>query len=234
MSNIERYKSAKTDNTNSLILVRNPVIKTHCIVCNSAFTKPRAGKLYCSNRCKQFGYNHKEIRLIESAQVINPKNKPFKKFRLEEYANFNEMVTDLKKYKELSKRHQKFQEEEHTMLVKSQMGIEIKQNYTLDHFLRQLNKDELYELQYFNSNYPEMKYLEAPSLTIEQWSFFKCLFNKLDEWDFFKTVCQISKDYISQLTLKSNTSESLIGFTEVQEKYVNHCNQITERIIRFH
>jgi|GEM_PF-4255708 len=233
MSNIERYDSDKTDNTSSLILVRNSVIKTHCIVCNSAFLKPRAGKLYCSNKCKQFRFYHKEKFALEQKVLSFKHKRQVKKFSIEDYQRYLEMSVDLKKYKILKRRQEKFLAIQKEMNIKSQLGIIPEQKQTIDLFLYQLNTDEFYELEYFDSVYDDLKSFDAPNLSIEQWSFLKLLFNNVAERDFFSLVCQISRDYIEQLNVKSISRVSESNLSVIKSKFLIHCNEITNGLIRF-
>ncbi len=233
MSNIASYNSVKTDNINGHNSVKNSAIKTHCIVCNSAFLKPRAGKLYCSNSCKQFGYNHKELMAVASKPNLGKKDKTIKKFRIEDYARFNEMSADLKRFKDLLKKNEKFQEQQRAINIKAELGIAVNQDYDLSHFLLQLNKDEFYELQSYEWDYQDLKHSEAPNLSLEQWSFFKDLFKKLDEQELFRVICQLSKDFLQQLNLRSPTPGSSYDNLNVKKKYINHCNEIAEGLIRF-
>jgi hypothetical protein len=73
-------------------------LKTQCIVCNTLFTKPRVGKMYCSNRCKQFGYNHngseKKINLLNE----EPKAVKKRRININEYLFYREMVEQIKRF----------------------------------------------------------------------------------------------------------------------------------------
>lgn len=233
MSNIASYNSVKADSNNSLKPVKNSVIKTHCIVCNSAFLKPRAGKLYCSNSCKQFGYNHKELKTAAMIPTLERKNRAIQKFSLKDYARYIEMNADLKRYKELLKRNERFQEQERTMLLKSQMGIEIKQDYVFTHYLLQLNEAEFYDFQDLEFHFLDLRNSDPPYLSLEQWCFIKKLFNKLDDWEFLALTCQLSKDYIQQLNLRPFDPQASNELSIMKKRYVNHCNDITEGVIRF-
>src|SRR4051794_24989605 len=88
--------------TNSVTL---NVANTHCIVCGSAFEPARKGKLYCSPRCKQFGYYHKfEISQVISARemAINPK--PIS-FFIEDYIEYNKKQKLVRRYANLKRKN---------------------------------------------------------------------------------------------------------------------------------
>ena len=58
--------------------VINDTIKNRaCIVCGAGFSIPRSGKLYCSKRCKQFSFYHREeiIEIKNTKKGINEWNK---------------------------------------------------------------------------------------------------------------------------------------------------------------
>ena len=233
MSNITANKPVKADNKTNHKSVGISVRRTHCIVCKSAFKQPRAGKLYCSNNCKQFGYNHKEIKTIELTSNNERKNKLVKKLFLKDYASFIEMTAELKRYKELTKRQERFREQEHIMSIKAEMGIVVNQEYALSHYLLQLNNEEFHEHHSLEFNYQDFKNSDPPILSIEQWSFFKCLFKKLDDWDFIKIVSQFSKDYIQQLNLKPIIPGTTNELSIIKQRYINHCNEITTGAVKF-
>jgi predicted nucleic acid-binding Zn ribbon protein len=69
MNNEVVLNEVKSNNNNSIALVTKSVINSHCIVCNSLFTNKRIGKLYCSNKCKQYRFNHKQ-QLQEQMPVL--------------------------------------------------------------------------------------------------------------------------------------------------------------------
>ena len=54
---METVIAGNISDTNS---VTPPLRNTHCFICGKPFNTERFGKLYCSAKCKQFGYNHKE------------------------------------------------------------------------------------------------------------------------------------------------------------------------------
>lgn len=230
MNNKLVLDSVTTDNDISNISTLNLIRKTHCIVCKSPFLQPRAGKLYCSNRCKQFVYNHKENKTID-IPLFNKKVKQTKKrFLLEDYASFIEMANDLKRYKELYKRNERFIENQRVLNFKTQIGL---QNNPDQSYLYQLNSNESDELQILSYDYEILKNFDPPFLSIEQWSFFKAIYKKLENWNFFRLVCQISKDYIQHLNLKIVNSDYTNLDPIIKIKYIKHCNEITDGLVQF-
>jgi hypothetical protein len=57
MRTISDPKSVTNGRNLGIKTVMPQVLNTHCIVCGVEFPRKRSGKLYCSSRCKQFGYN---------------------------------------------------------------------------------------------------------------------------------------------------------------------------------
>lgn len=229
MSNETATKTVKINNVNG----KNSVLRTNCIVCNTAYIKPRVGKLYCSNRCKQFGYNHKEIKLIESHEEPKKVRRNTKKFWLSDYAYFVEMNVKLKRFRDLLRRFDKFKDEEKRMYLEREYGIQSEQRNAFNYFQYQLSESEHDELETLQDEMELYKNLEPQNLSIEQWCFFKALFNKMENEKLFTTICQFSKEYISQLNILpidlENTSEQI----NIKKKYLIHCNEITEGIIQF-
>lgn len=232
MSNIPVIKPVKNENEVGNIMVTNSVRKTHCIACNSAFLKPRAGKLYCSNRCKQFGYNHKEIRIVEIPQANERITQTKRRFRLEDYTYFIELVNDLKRYRELLKRFERFKDQQKTINIKTEMGLSVNQDQSFSYFSNQFNEQEFDELQVLDANFESLKNSDPPYLSFEQWSFFKSIYKRLDDDKLFKTICLFSKEYIQQLNLKSNENESLNEQLIIKKMYLKHCNEITTGLVQ--
>ena len=85
------------------MIINNNTRNTTCIICSKAFMIPRAGKLYCSSRCKQFSYYHQSYILpttgpksgIDSGDVT---------ISLKEFAAFLAVKARVTEYKNLKKR----------------------------------------------------------------------------------------------------------------------------------
>lgn len=77
---------------------------SHCIICGTPFNTARVGKLYCSAKCKQFGYNHRD-KVFQSQNIsdtgINAKSQTF---YLDEFRFYSKRQKMLKRHKELSKK----------------------------------------------------------------------------------------------------------------------------------
>jgi len=223
-------KSIKRSNSS----VNNSLLKTHCIVCNTLFTKPRVGKLYCSNRCKQFGYNHKQLMPGKKEVEFEKKNQSKKKVFLEDYSYYLQMNNKLKRFKELSRRNEKFKEEERKMNNRIALGLPLNHDYySTSNMILELNSDELDELENLEVQLSQFINLESHCLTIEQWSYFKLLYSKLDKDSFFLTICQFSKDYINQLNFHPLDPDLVDGNLSIKEKYILHCNEIAQGRIQF-
>jgi hypothetical protein len=233
MSNEKVTKTVKTNNTNGKDSVFNSVLKTNCIVCNTAYLKPRVGKLYCSNRCKQFGYNHKERKLEQLPETNKEVRRTQRRFLLKDYAYFVEMNVKLKRYRELSKRFEKFKDEEKRMYLEREYGIQSDQRNAFNYYQYQLNESELYEFETLQDELEMYKNLEPQNLTIEQWCFFKALFKKMPNENLFTIICQFSKDYIKQLNIMPMDLESTSEQINIKRNYLYLCNEITDGVIQF-
>ena len=86
------------DNASDTNTVTNNLRNSHCIICGKPFNTARMGKLYCSTKCKQFGYNHKDI-INQPANIcgtgINAKPQTF---YIDEFQFYNKRQKMLKRY----------------------------------------------------------------------------------------------------------------------------------------
>ena len=200
MSDQTVLSSSKRGNRNSNNSVKKSFLKTECIVCNTLFTKPRVGKMYCSNRCKQFGYNHKGSE--KKINLLNDEPKTFKKRRINinEYFCYREMVEQIKRFKELTRRNYRFEEEDIKIRLRENMGIPQSPESIILNNVCQLREDELDELEILKDKVSNFANFEIQNLSLEKWSFFKIMNPKLDFENLFKLICQFSIEYISQYT----------------------------------
>lgn len=206
-------------------------LNTHCIVCKNPFNRARSSKLYCSARCKQFGYNHKdELSKMRDSASINEKHKSIKLSQLDFEAyliNFQKV----KRYKELFKRNQKFTEEMKKSDLRQEMGI----NYNSENIvsIRSLELDiqENTEMEKLKKELKELASLEPLNLTLEQWSFLKIMHKNMDNRVLFKLISNYSKEYIQELSL-SVTNEDIDPKSNTKQKFIAHCNNLNEGIIK--
>jgi hypothetical protein len=104
MSNGTVTNQVTTSSDSVTNTVTKTLINTHCILCNSSFTNPRAGKLYCSSRCKKYRFNHR-LELTQQLDGINLLKSSTKTvFNIEEFIRYYEIQKHLKKYKELKRK----------------------------------------------------------------------------------------------------------------------------------
>jgi len=214
-------------------ICNHSVLKTHCIICSKQFEKPRAGKLYCSNRCKQFGYNHKIQDDTNELNTIEKSNAPQKMLFLKDYSYYINQNNKLKRFKELSKRNERFIEEERKINLKNAVGIQINPDNAYSLYIQQLDNVESDEFEILSNEFSDCTNFETHNLSIEKWSFFKLLYENLDNENLFKTICQFSKHYIDQLNFYTIDSYSITATLNLQKRYITHCNNISEGIISF-
>ena len=234
MSNQTVISSGKKGNRNSNNSVKKSSLKTQCIVCNTLFTKPRVGKMYCSNRCKQFGYNHKGSE--RKITLLNDEPKTFKKRRINinEYFCYREMVEQIKRFKELTRRNCRFEDEDIKIRLRQNMGIPQSPESIILNNVCQLREDELYELEILKDKVSNFENYEIQNLSLEKWSFFKIMNPKLDFENLFKLICQFSNEYISQLSFTALDPKETVNNLGIKEKYIEHCNAISEGTIKFY
>ena len=223
-------KNSQLD-TNS---VTHLLINTRCIVCGTAFPMARAGKLYCSSRCKQFGYNHRsEIcqALIRRERGINPT--PIT-FYIDDYNDYITIQRMVKRFKELDKKRKDWDAINQEIKLSENAGIPIR-NYTWERYVRdKLTGEEESELYHYQCNLDEyIQELNLKELSIEQWSFIKHQHSDLDRNGFFLFSSTLSGEFMNQLKLREAGSEIDDQFFAIRNKFINHCNLIAEGIIKF-
>ncbi len=207
------------------------MINTHCIVCKTPFNKARSSKLYCSGRCKQFGYNHKdELSKMRDSASINEKNKCIKLFQ-EDYEAYLMNFQKVKRYKELFKRNQKFIEEMKKSDLRQEMGINYNYENIVSFRYLELDNQEVKEMMKLKKDLKELASLEPTYITIEQWSFLKILHKNIENRVLFKLISNYSKEYIQELSL-SVTNEDIDTKSNTKQRFVIHCNNLTEGFVR--
>jgi hypothetical protein len=210
-------------------LVRN----SSCIVCGTAFPIARAGKLYCSTRCKQFGFYHRN----EINQTIEERQKGISQkeilFFIDDYADYCRIQKMAKRFKELEKKRKEWDEVKQEIKLSDNAGVPIR-NYTWDKYVREkLTAEEENELcsivQGVNEDILD---LHLKELSIEQWSFLKSLQIEMTGEAFFRYSSSISKEFLNQLRLEESGSEHDNQIFIIRNKFINHCNMIAEGIVR--
>jgi len=234
MSKIKVQKKAIFNNNLDTGLVTINFVNTHCIVCGKGFDKGRVGKLYCSARCKQFGYNHKnEINEALEVQGKGIKHKPVI-FSLEDFAKYNKLQKMLRRFRDLDKKRQSWESANQELYNRKKLDIPIS-NYLFDTYsskeLTQEEEGDMYSLE--NDIDERIIDLKPKELSLEQWSFIKSLYPSLDEISFFELVCSLSNDFLSQLTFGENSANKNFDNLLIKNKFINHCNLIAAGVIKF-
>ena len=207
---------------------------THCIVCGVAFVHARVGKLYCSNRCKQFGYNHRE----KIKQVLETKKEGINKqpivFLIDDYIAYNKSFKSLKRYRELDKKQANWEAVDKEIRSCDKIGIRPR-DYKLDSWASsRLTENEDGEFYNLETELDEnLRHLDLKDLSLEQWSFIKSIYPHLNNLGLTQLISSLSEDFIAQLNLREDDLTEHIEFRVIKNKYVNHCNLISEGIIRF-
>ena len=225
--------TAIPDNILDTNTVTGSLRNSHCIICGTPFNTARMGKLYCSAKCKQFGYNHKEkIFQAENISGIGINAKPQTLF-LEDFQFYDKRQKMLKRYKELSNKKNKWELAKDEIHNCNNSGLTAK-NYTWEIFnskkLSENEEGELYDLEMEIEE--EIMPLNLREISIEQWSFIKSLYPSFDGISLCELINSFGNDFFSQLNLSPadrNTNENVI----IKNKYVNHCNLIAEGLIKF-
>ena len=226
--------SVISDNTTVTNSVTHTLKNTHCIVCGNPFNTARISKLYCSAKCKQYGYYHKEKisnNVSNTVTGINPKPQSF---YIEEYSLYDKRIKMLKRYKELKRKDQRRELAENEIRMRQKIGLDVS-NYLWDSYTsNQLisdEEDEIYDCeneldeQYFHLNYRE--------LTLEQWSFLKSLYPDNDELSFYRTVSSLGREFIDELNVQPVNPKDRNEHLVIKNRFINHCNLIADGKIKF-
>jgi len=167
---------------------------------------PRAGKLYCSARCKQFSHYHKaEISAIKSARKGISDN--IIELNLKEF----------EKYEMLAKEHKEFSK------------LTTRKNSTYS----SLEPVEAARLEILDGSIPDfVKPLIVRRLSLEAWSFLKSLYPYLIEEDFLKLLDGLEYKFYANLEhvdLKERYSRD----NPIRFLFIKHLEKIAEGKIRF-
>src|SRR5205085_6113098 len=83
---------------------------TNCIICGARFAKERASKLYCSKKCRQAAYYHKDKIDVIRNSVFKGINGQILNFPMKEYREYNKIRDRLLNYKKLQSHFKKVEE----------------------------------------------------------------------------------------------------------------------------
>jgi hypothetical protein len=223
-----------TNNTLDTNSITTKIANTNCIVCGKGFEMPRMGKLYCSSKCKQFGYNHKnEIAqaLANRQQGISPRQMTF---YIDDYNIYYRKNKMLKRYKELEKKQKEWDSADQNIAYRQKLNLPIS-DFTLGEYAsKKLSENEESDL-YDNEMALDERILDLNprELSLEQWSFIKSLYPSLDELAFFEIVTSLSKQFFEQLNLRMDSNSGNKDFIVIRNKFINHCNMIATGVIQF-
>jgi predicted nucleic acid-binding Zn ribbon protein len=234
MSNLLGVKVSHNDNQPATKSVTHEIANTHCIICGTAFPVVRVGKLYCSNKCKQFGYNHKDrVQMIWEIRESGISRTPIS-FFIDDYDEYNRFQRWSKRYKELEKKKREWDAINQEIKLSQNAGLPVR-NYAWDNYVKgKLTGDEEGEHYGIKCEFDEdILELNLRELSIEQWSFLKSQQPALDNKAFLQFSSSLSREFMEQLRLKENDPKSNSQYYLIVNKFINHCNLIAEGIIRF-
>lgn len=174
-----------------------------CIVCGAAFRVPRAGKLYCSHKCKQFNYYHRvEIsRILEAKKGISD---DCYELCLKEFTDYSLLVKNLNEYKSLLRRmNSRFLD------------------YTVIH------ESRFQQLDCMLPNY--VKNLDLIPLSIEKWSFIKLLYLNMKKEEFLKLIDSLGNGFFNKLLFEANEKSK----NSIANLYRDHILKIVSGKVHF-
>jgi hypothetical protein len=178
-----------------------------CVVCGERFKAVRANKFYCSPKCKQFYYYHKsEIAgLKQSGKGITDE---YFEVSLKEYRAYSSIVKQVNEYHNLSR-------------TSNSSSLRYAPN-------GQLRLEEL------ETQLPQyLKGIKLPTLSIEEWSFFKILYPNLKKDNFLILLNNLGYNFFTRLAYEEEDNKRKIKNNSVKTLYKNHIFKIASGKLKF-
>jgi uncharacterized Zn finger protein (UPF0148 family) len=194
----------KIRQNNSVIL--HAIRNTTCITCGKPFQVPRAGKIYCSPKCKQFSFYHKEE--IKSLQASTREiNNSVIRLPLRAFESYNSTVLNLNEFQELQRRQ--------------------------TNIYRPLESHHLTRLEHLQKSLPTyLQTIKLRKLSLEEWSFIRILFKDLKKDQFLKIISRLDYSFFENLKV-SDPAVKNSKVNSIQILFANHCLKIAEGKIIF-
>lgn len=204
------------DNIVSSSVTPLPIKNTHCIICGAAFTHDRAGKLYCSSRCRQSGYYHKDKILILRKSQFSGISREILTFKLKEYKQYCIYRERIINYRRLE----------------SQFGNMQAGSPEWDTWYKNPNCALNWERKKIPKKIIDLKPIY---LSVEKWSFLKSLYPKFALIDFIDFVCTLSTEFIQQLTISENERniKNTPNKFPIKNRYLYHLTKIVNGEVKF-
>lgn len=204
MASYEYKKGNKMEiNSDTIGTIRNSA----CIICNKGFTSPRAGKYYCSSKCKQFAFYHKgEIQSLGRA------NKGISDIcitlSLNEYYLYDKIVARVLENANLERR--------------------MNSSYYTHQWQDAKRKEEI------EKSLPEyLKSLKVYKLNLEEWSFLKILHPNKNREEFLKLLNSLDRAFFANLVYPDPSIKKRIINNPIQNLFFNHLSKIADGKIIF-
>ncbi len=219
------------------IISQNTVLKllanTTCTICGNKFIKPRVGKIYCSSRCKQYGYNYKDKILGNQPGAPSQAELP-RQFCLNEYACYKRLQSNLRRFSEISKKYSQWEQLDQAARLKMQYGVSISELHLASLASKKLTDSEEIEFSKLESELDEEMFeCRLPELSLEQWSFLKKMYPTLDQGSFLNLISSLSNEYLQNLSLLAESDSKKLQPLIVKSQFLNHCNDIATGEINF-
>jgi hypothetical protein len=181
-----------------------------------AFTQNRAGKLYCSPKCRQSAYYHKG-KIVELKNWNVPGiNNEILNFSLKEYKKYLFYRDKINNYRKLQSHFKPCEKgsDEWNFLYNNPCCALTWERKKLPKNIIDLN---------------------PPHFSIDQWSFVKSFNPELNPVDLIEFVCLLSSDFINEIisihedTLRKQNDK----YHPIRNKYLHHLNKIVNGQIKF-
>ena len=226
--------SVTSDNTSVTNSVTATLKNSHCIICGNAFQTARTSKLYCSPKCKQYGYNHKEKISSLLPNTINGINQKPQSFYIDDFTLFDKRAKRVKRYRELKRKESSRDSKVSEINLRQRIGLSVS-DYTWNSYAsNQLTENEEGEIYDIESEVDEeILSIKLEEVSLEEWSFIKSLYPQLDELSFYRTISSLGHEFLRELNLRPLNPKERSEHSLIKNKFINHCNLIAEGKIMF-
>jgi len=177
-----------------------------CIRCGKHFKHPRVGKLYCSPKCKQFAYYHKD-KIASHILAHKAQNETVKTLPIKEYAWYIRTCEFKYEWERLKRRQNS--------------------NY----LVHEPGEDQrICDFEKLLPNY--IKNLCLRKMPLESWAFFKVLYPDLNRQKFIKLNTALNNSFLDSL-IPFPLKKTRNNLNPLQIQYNLHLSKIAAGKIKF-
>ena len=155
-------------------------------------------------------------------------------FYIDDYIFYDKLAKSQVRLRELYRKQNRWEAINQEIALKQKIGLEISE-YTWSTYvtgrLTGLEECELNDLERVVDE--SLMELDLKDLSLEQWSFIKSLNEGMNESGLLQMISSLSDPFLNQLSLNETDTSVRKELISIQNKYINHCNLISEGVIKF-